>query len=88
MTSVAPPPAQNHVAISATELLIDNRWVPAESGKTFETINPSTGEVICKVAEADAADVDKAVKAARNAFEHGPWRKMAASEPAGISGCA
>ena len=79
MTSVASSPAQNHVAVSATQLLINNRWVPAESGKTFETINPSTGEVICEVAEADSADVDKAVKAARNAFD-GPWRKMPASE--------
>ena len=43
------------------------------------TINPSTGEEICQVAEADAADVDKAVKAARAAFE-GPWRKLRASE--------
>ena len=46
----------------------------------FPTINPATGEEICQVAEADAADVDAAVKAARDAFEHGPWRRMAASE--------
>ncbi len=50
------------------------------SGKTFPTINPATGEEICQVAEADAADVDRAVKAARAAFEHGPWRKMSAAE--------
>jgi aldehyde dehydrogenase (NAD+) len=62
-----------------TKLLINNRWVPSESGKTFATINPSTGEEICQVAEADAADIDKAVKAARAAFE-GPFRKMRASE--------
>jgi aldehyde dehydrogenase (NAD+) len=60
--------------------LINNRWVPSESGKTFATINPATGEEICQIAEADAADVDKAVHAARRAFEHGPWRKLPASE--------
>jgi len=73
-------PAENHVRISATQLLINNRWIPSESGRTFATINPSTGEEICQIAEADAADVEKAVKAARAAFEHGPWRKMPASE--------
>jgi aldehyde dehydrogenase (NAD+) len=60
--------------------LINNRWVPSESGKTFATVNPSTGEEICQIAEADAADVDKAVNAARRAFEHGAWRKIPASE--------
>jgi aldehyde dehydrogenase (NAD+) len=80
MASVMSSPAENQVRISATKLLINNRWVPSESGKTFATINPSTGEEICQIAEADAADVEKAVKAARHAFEHGPWRKMPASE--------
>ena len=50
------------VALPQLKLLINNRWVPSESGKTFATINPSTGEEICQVAEADAADVDKAVQ--------------------------
>jgi aldehyde dehydrogenase (NAD+) len=72
-------PQESQVAISATKLLIDNRWIPSESGKTFATVNPSTGEEICQIAEADAADVEKAVKAARAAFEHGPWRKMPSS---------
>ncbi len=80
MASVMSSPAENKVRISATKLLINNRWVASESGKTFATVNPSTGEEICQVAEADAADVEKAVKAARAAFEHGPWKKMAASE--------
>jgi acyl-CoA reductase-like NAD-dependent aldehyde dehydrogenase len=48
--------------------------------RTFATINPSNGKEICQVAEADAADVDNAVRAARRAFERGPWRKMSASE--------
>jgi aldehyde dehydrogenase (NAD+) len=72
--------AQSDVAITATELLIDNRFVPSETGETFATINPSTGEEICRVAAAGAADVDKAVTAARKAFEGGPWSKMNASE--------
>jgi aldehyde dehydrogenase (NAD+) len=61
-------------------LLINNRWIASESGETFATINPSTGEEICKVASAGAADVEKAVQAARAAFTQGPWPKMHASE--------
>src|ERR1700677_684727 len=80
MASVVSSPYESKVAISATKLLIDNRWIPSESGKTFATINPSTGEEICQVAEADAADVEKAVRAARAAFEHGSWRKTQASD--------
>ena len=57
------------VKVSATKLLINNKWVDSASGKTFPTVNPSTGEVVSNVAEADAADVDKAVAAARAAFE-------------------
>jgi aldehyde dehydrogenase (NAD+) len=79
MVSTLPVPPEVHITPSVTKLLINNRWVPSESGKTFATINPSTGEEICQVAEGDAADVDKAVKAARAAFE-GPWRKLRASE--------
>src|SRR5215472_15006687 len=67
-------------AARATRLLINNQWVPSESGKTFGTFNPATGEEIAQIAEADAADVDKAVKAARDAFERGPWHKTNASE--------
>ncbi len=80
MASVLSSPVENQVAVSATKLLINNRWVASESGKTFPTINPSTGEEICQVAEADAADVNKAVRAARAAFERGPWRKISAAE--------
>jgi aldehyde dehydrogenase (NAD+) len=65
---------------TATKLLINNRWVPSESGKTFPTSNPATGEAIAEISEADTADVDTAVKAARIAFEKGPWRKTSASE--------
>jgi betaine-aldehyde dehydrogenase len=61
------------------QLLIDGQWVDAESGKTFTTPNPSTGETLAEVAEADKADIDKAVKAARKAFE-GKWSKMSARD--------
>ncbi len=62
------------------KMLINGKWVNAKSGKTFPTYDPSTGEVLAKVAEGDKADIDDAVKAARAAFEQGPWRKMTASE--------
>jgi len=68
------------VAIGPTKILINNRWVDSRSGKTFATVNPATGEEICQIAEADAADVDEAVKAARKAFESGPWSRMSAAE--------
>src|ERR1700733_3631914 len=68
------------VKVSQTKLLIDGKWVNAASGKTFETINPSTGDVIAHVAAADKADVDKAVDAARRAFETGAWSTTPASE--------
>ena len=45
-----------------TKLLIGGEWVDAVSGKTFETVNPATGEVITPVAEGDKADIDRAVK--------------------------
>ncbi|NRG46719.1 aldehyde dehydrogenase family protein [Bacillus sp. CRN 9] len=59
------------------KLFIDGKWVDALSGKTFESINPATGEVNAVVAEAGFDDVDLAVKAARKAFESGPWAGMA-----------
>src|SRR5262245_26446832 len=61
-------------------LFIGGKWQDSVSGKTFETVNPATGEVICNVAEGDRADVDLAVAAARKAFEDGPWPKMSAAE--------
>ena len=63
-----------------TKLLIDGKWRDSHSGKTFATINPATEEVIAQVAEGDAADIDLAVKAARKAFDSGPWRKMDARD--------
>jgi len=61
-------------------MLIGGKWVDAVSGKTFPTLNPANGEAICNVAEGDKADIDRAVAAARKAFESGPWPNMNASE--------
>ena len=61
-------------------LFIGGKWLDSVSGKTFPTLNPTTGEKICDVAEGDKADVDLAVAAARKAFESGPWSKMSAAE--------
>jgi aldehyde dehydrogenase (NAD+) len=61
-------------------LFIGGKWLDSVSGKTFPTINPATGATICQVAEGDKADVDLAVKAARKAFEDGPWPRLNASE--------
>jgi phenylacetaldehyde dehydrogenase len=73
------PAAKSYVS-KPRKLLIDGAWVNAASGKTFPVYDPSTGEVMVQVAEADAADVDKAVKAARKAFDEGPWPRMSPSE--------
>src|ERR1700737_1835917 len=61
-------------------MFINGKWIDSVSGKTFATVNPATGETICQIAEGDKADIDLAVKAARKAFEEGPWAKMNASE--------
>ena len=68
--------------IQPGKLLIGGEWRDASGGKTFETINPATAEVLTTAAEASAADVDAAVQAARKAFDdsEGPWRTMTASE--------
>jgi phenylacetaldehyde dehydrogenase len=62
------------------KMFINGKWVDAASGKTFPTYNPATGEVLAKIAEGDREDIDRAVKAARKAFESGPWPEMTASE--------
>src|SRR5438270_9981788 len=58
------------------QLFIDGQWVDAASGKTFETPNPATGKTLAKIAEGDAEDIDRAVKAARRAFDQGDWARM------------
>jgi phenylacetaldehyde dehydrogenase len=62
------------------KMLIDGQWVEAASGKTFTTVNPATGEVLADVAEGDREDVERAVRAARRAFETGPWPEMTPSQ--------
>lgn len=62
------------------KLLINGRWVDAASGETFPTYNPATGEILAQVAAGDREDIDRAVKAARAAFETGPWSKIPTSE--------
>jgi aldehyde dehydrogenase (NAD+) len=79
-TVTEPLPSIKRPRIQQTECFIDGQWRPSVSGKTFETINPATEEVIAQVAEGDAADVDLAAKAARKAFEEGPWSKMDARD--------
>ena len=69
----------NRIVDETNRLLIDGQRVAALSGRTFETLNPATGEVLAKVAEAGAEDVDAAVRSSRAAFE-GAWSRMRASE--------
>lgn len=68
------------VSINYTQHLINGKFVDAASGKTFPTLDPRTGEVIANVAEGDAEDINRAVSAAREAFDNGPWPKMSAYE--------
>ena len=72
--------AATKTKIAPGQLLIDGQWMDGE--KKFDTVNPATGEVLTAVVEASAADVDRAVEAARQASDSkgGPWRKMPASE--------
>ncbi|HXY52265.1 MAG TPA: aldehyde dehydrogenase family protein [Terriglobales bacterium] len=57
-------------------MLIGGQWLEAEPGKTFETFNPATDEVLARVAEGDRADINQAVKVARHPFESGTWPEM------------
>ena len=65
-------------------LFIGGRWVDSASGKTFETLDPATGDVLAKVAEAEAEDVDRAVAAARRSFDRGTWRDLPPAERAKV----
>ena len=66
--------------VRETQCFIGGKWQPAKSGKTFDTINPATEEVIAKVAEGGKEDIDAAVKAARQALDKGPWGKLDARD--------
>jgi phenylacetaldehyde dehydrogenase len=62
------------------QLFIDGQWAAAASGKTFDTPNPATGDTLARIAEGDAEDINRAVRAARRAFEDGPWSRLTPSE--------
>lgn len=62
------------------KMLIDGNWVDASDGATFDSVNPTTGDVWCRVPEATAADVDRAVQSAHRAFVEGPWATMTPTE--------
>jgi phenylacetaldehyde dehydrogenase len=62
------------------QMFINGQWTDAVSGKTFETPDPATGETLAHVAEGGAEDINRAVRAARAAFEDGPWSRMTPSE--------
>ena len=63
-----------------TQLFINGQYVNSLSGKKFKVYNPSTEQVITEVQEGGALDIDLAVRAARKAFDEGPWSKMSGSE--------
>src|SRR5262245_43968016 len=70
----------NGATAKAKLMLINGKWVSAFSGETFATVNPATGETICNVPSGGKADIEAAVKAARKAFDEGPWRRTTPSE--------
>lgn len=69
-----------HPQVRQTRMLIGGKWQESRGGKRFSTINPANESVIAEVPEANEADVDAAVKAARSAFESGPWNRMDARD--------
>jgi aldehyde dehydrogenase (NAD+) len=76
------PESKGHIKLKDQyDLFINGKFVKPSSGKYFETINPATEEKLSEIAEANSADVDKAVKAARNAYEK-TWKKMPPAERA------
>ena len=74
------PSVDRFVKAPPRKMLIGGKWVDAVSGKTFATVNPADGSELARVAEGDAEDVDRAAKAARKAFDDGPWPHMAPTE--------
>jgi phenylacetaldehyde dehydrogenase len=76
-------PMHQHVKTflgASRKMLVGGKWVDAVSGNVFPTYNPATGDILTHVAEGEHPDVDRAVTAARKAFETGPWRRITASE--------
>jgi aldehyde dehydrogenase (NAD+) len=77
MAQTKPIPLTRHAYADGSfkQMLIGGKWVDAASGKHFESRNPATGELLATVAEGDAKDINRAVTAARKAFE-GPWSRF------------
>lgn len=73
-------PVDPAAPIKRRQLLIGGEWCEAADGASFDVYNPATGDVLCSVAEAGPEDIDRAVAAARTAFEQGPWRIMTPME--------
>src|SRR3984885_3270464 len=86
--SVAVQPNENVTGyVSKTrKMLINGKWVDSASGKTFPTYNPATGEVLSNTAEGDKEDINRAVNAARAAFETGKWSKISHSDRSRMMG--
>ncbi len=79
-TATAPLSAVQEFLASPQKLLIDGKRVDAANGETFEVLDPSDNSVLTRVPKGEKEDIDRAVKAARNAFDNGPWRKITVSE--------
>ena len=73
-------PHRDEVGLADGQMLIDGRWTAAESGRTWEHRHPATGEDVASFPIAEAGDVDLAVRAARRAFDEGPWPRARAAE--------
>jgi len=78
-TQVPIAPQVNQFLSIPRKMLIGGQWVEAASGKTWPVYNPATGQVIAHVAAGETEDVNRAVQAARRAFDSGPWRSMSPS---------
>jgi phenylacetaldehyde dehydrogenase len=76
VSMAAVPAAVTEFIRGSHKLLIDGKWVPAASNRTFSTYNPADGSLLAEIAAAETADVDLAVAAARRAFDDGPWSSM------------
>ncbi len=82
MSGLQPADQPEFAEVRRYGMLIGGEWLEARSGKTFESMNPYSGRIWAEVPEAGAEDVDRAVRAAREAFDEGPWGKITGTERA------
>src|SRR5215470_2700536 len=80
VSQALPEAVRGFITPTSKKMLINGKWVDAASGKTFATVNPATAETLALVAEGDAEDINRAVEAARKAFDSGPWPHLKPSE--------